>query len=311
MAILEVTDLKKYYPLTRGLLYTRTIGEVKAVDGVSFYIDEGETFGLVGESGCGKSTLGRTLLRLEEPTSGTILYNGTDISRLDRKSLKWFRKEVQMIFQDPNSSLDPRMIIGDSIYEALIIHRIGDRLKIAKLLENVGLSPDFTSRYPHELSGGQRQRIGIARALAVNPKLIIADEPVSALDISIQAQILNLLMDLQEEYGLTYLFIAHSLSVIRHVADRIAVMYLGKIVEQGDNEEIFKNPLHPYTNALLSVAPGMRTKRTLLRGEIPSPINPPVGCRFHTRCTKRMKICEEVEPEITGNDHTVVCHLYR
>jgi oligopeptide/dipeptide ABC transporter ATP-binding protein len=312
MALLEVVDLKKYYPLTRGFLYSRPAGEVKAVDGVSFYVNKGETLGLVGESGCGKSTLGRTLIRLEEPTSGKILYNGTDFLIHDRKKLKWFRKEVQMIFQDPHSSLDPRMIVGESIGEALVIHEMrDDRSNVAGLLEKVGLPPEFASRYPHELSGGQKQRIGIARALAVQPKLIIADEPVSALDISVQAQILNLLIDLQKEYGLTYIFIAHNLSVIRHIADRVAVMYLGKIVEQGITDEIFSTPLHPYTHALLSAIPGNNTEHLPLQGEVPSPINPPEGCRFHTRCLKRMKVCEDIEPAVTGIEHTVACHLYK
>ena len=266
----------------------------------------------MGESGCGKSTLGRTLIRLEQPTSGKIRYTGTDILSPDGKRLKWFRKDVQMIFQDPHSSLDPRMTVGESIGEALVIHRMGDENQnISRLLEKVGLPPDFASRYPHELSGGQKQRIGIARALAVQPKLIIADEPVSALDISVQAQILNLLIDLQKEYGLTYIFIAHDLSVIRHIADRVAVMYLGKIVEQGSNEEIFCMPLHPYTQALLSAIPGKNTERLPLRGEIPSPINPPKGCRFHTRCPNRMGVCEELEPAVTGIGHTVACHLYK
>ncbi len=311
MPLLEVIDLKKYYPMTRGFLYSRKAGDVKAVDGVSFHINEGETLGLVGESGCGKSTLGRTIILMEEPTSGKIRFCGKDIEGSERKNRKWIRKEMQMIFQDPHSSLDPRMAVGDSIGEAFSIHGInGTSLKTAALLERVGLPGDFASRYPHELSGGQKQRIGIARALAVRPKLIIADEPVSALDISVQAQILNLLMDLQEEYGLTYLFIAHNLSVIRHIADRVAVMYLGKLVEQGSNEEIFKNPLHPYTRSLLSAVPGMRAKRETLHGEIPSPMNPPAGCRFHTRCPKKMKICKEIEPEITGEDHSVACHLF-
>lgn len=263
----------------------------------------------MGESGCGKSTLGRTLIRLEEPTSGKILYNGTDISSLDRKKLKWFRKEVQMIFQDPHSSLDPKMTVGESISEALIIHEMEDGSNVTGLLEKVGLPPDFASRYPHELSGGQKQRIGIARALAVQPKLIIADEPVSALDISVQAQILNLLIDLQKEYGLTYIFIAHNLSVIRHIADGVAVMYLGKLVEQGTTDEIFSSPLHPYTQALLSAIPGKNTERLPLQGEVHSPINPPKGCRFHTRCPKRMKVCEELEPAVTGIEHIVACHL--
>lgn len=309
MALLEVKNVKKYYPMTRGFIYSRNIGEIRAVDDVSLYINAGETLGLVGESGCGKSTLGRTVLRLEEPTSGKIVFNGIDISIADRKELKWLRKEMQMIFQDPHSSLDPRMTVEDSIGEVLYIHGIKER-SIDELLEKVGLSKDFASRYPHELSGGQKQRIGIARALAVEPKLIIADEPVSALDISVQAQILNLLMDIQKEYGMTYLFIAHNLSVIRHIADRVAVMYLGKIVEQGYTNDIFENPLHPYTQALLSAIPGMKTRRLALHGEVPSPINPPKGCRFHTRCPKRMEICEEHEPEICADEHAVACHLY-
>jgi len=310
MALLEVTDLKKYYPLTRSFLYSRIVGEVKAVDGVSFSINKGETLGLVGESGCGKSTLGRTIIRLEELTSGKIQYNGTDISNLDRRNLKWFRKEAQIIFQDTHSSLDPRMTAGESIGEALDIRGIkGDTSDVAELLEEVGLPADFASRYPHELSGGQKQRIGIARALAVQPKLIIADEPVSALDISVQAQVLNLLMDLQSEYSLTFLFIAHDLSVIRHIADRVAVMYLGKLVEQGSSDDVFNNPLHPYTRALLSAIPGKNVERVPLQGEVPSPINPPRGCRFHTRCPKRMKVCKEIEPQVSGTDHMVACHL--
>lgn len=310
MALLEVADLRKYYPLTHGFLYQRKVGDVKAVDGVSFFVNEGETLGIVGESGCGKSTLGRTIIRLEEPTSGKILFKGTNISFLEGKNLKWIRKEMQMIFQDPHSSLDPRMTVGDSIGEALVIHRISGGRKVEELLEKVGLPADFASRYPHELSGGQKQRIGIARALAVRPKLIIADEPVSALDISVQASILNLLMDLQEEFGLTYLFIAHNLSVVHHIADRVAVMYLGKFVEQGSSEELFENPLHPYTKALLSAIPGTKTKRVLLKGEVPSAINPPKGCRFHTRCPMRMKICEEAEPLMSRDDHAVACHLF-
>ncbi|MCX9012105.1 MAG: ATP-binding cassette domain-containing protein [Candidatus Methanoperedens sp.] len=304
--------MRKYYPLTRGFLYSRIAGEVKAVDGISFCISKGETLGLVGESGCGKSTLGRTIIRLEEPTSGKIMYNGTDISSLDRRNLKWFRKEAQIIFQDPHSSLDPRMTAGDSIGEALGIHGIkGDTSSVAELLEKVGLPTDFALRYPHELSGGQKQRIGIARALAVQPKLIIADEPVSALDISVQAQVLNLLMDLQREYSLTLLFIAHNLSVIRHIADRVAVMYLGKLVEQGSSDDVFNNPFHPYTRALLSAIPGKNAGRVPLQGEVPSPVNPPKGCRFHTRCPKSMKVCEGVEPQVSGTGHMVACHLYK
>jgi len=317
--LVEVKDLKKYYPITGGLLY-RHVGDVKAVDGVSFHIMEEESLGLVGESGCGKSTLGRTLLRLEEPTSGKILYKGNDITKLDKKGLKSLRKEIQMIFQDPQSSLDPRMTIGDSIGEALLIHRMTnekERLELVQaLLERVGLDPSHATRYPHEFSGGQKQRIGIARALAVNPKLIVADEPVSALDVSIQAQILNLLMDLQDERRLAYFFIAHDLSVIRHISDRIAVMYLGKIVELADKTEIFGFPLHPYTQALLSAIPipnpHQEKKRFPLEQEMPSPINPPAGCRFHTRCHKVLSICSQQEPRLEElrKAHFVACHLY-
>ncbi len=317
--LVEVEDLKKYYPVTAGLL-SRHVADVKAVDGVSFYIMEGETLGLVGESGCGKSSLGRTLLRLEEPTAGRILYRGSDITIWNKRQLKELRKEAQMIFQDPQSSLDPRMTIGDSIGEALLIHSIGsekERLeRVGELLKEVGLEPEHTMRYPHELSGGQKQRIGIARALAVNPKLIVADEPVSALDVSVQAQILNLLMDLQGELGLAYLFIAHDLSVIGQVSDRIAVMYLGQIIEVADRTELFSHPLHPYTEALLSAIPlpdpHRKRKRISLQGEVPSPIEPPPGCRFHTRCPKAMKLCSREQPTLWSldRDHLVSCHLY-
>ncbi len=317
--LIEVKDLKKYYPITGGLI-SRQIGEVKAVDGVSFHIMEEECLGLVGESGCGKSTLGRTLLRLEEPTGGEILYKGSNITKLDKKGLKGLRKEIQMIFQDPQSSLDPRMTIGDSIGEALLLHGVRnekERLEqVQALLERVGLEPSYATRYPHEFSGGQKQRIGIARALAVNPKLIVADEPVSALDVSIQAQILNLLMDLQDEERLAYLFIAHDLSVIKHISHRIAVMYLGKIAELANKTDIFERPLHPYTQALLSAVPipnpHQEKKRILLTGDMPSPINPPSGCRFHTRCHKVLPICSQQEPEIVELEtgHFVACHLY-
>ena len=317
--LIEVKDLKKYYPITGGLI-SRQIGEVKAVDGVSFHIMEEECLGLVGESGCGKSTLGRTLLRLEEPTGGEILYKGGNITKLDKKGLKGLRKEIQMIFQDPQSSLDPRMTIGDSIGEALLLHGVRnekERLEqVQALLERVGLEPSYATRYPHEFSGGQKQRIGIARALAVNPKLIVADEPVSALDVSIQAQILNLLMDLQDEERLAYLFIAHDLSVIKHISHRIAVMYLGKIAELANKTDIFERPLHPYTQALLSAVPipnpHQEKKRILLTGDMPSPINPPSGCRFHTRCHKVLPICSQQEPEIVELEtgHFVACHLY-
>lgn len=313
--LVEVKDLKKYHPLRQGSIFSKSRGEVRAVDGVSFAISEGETLGLVGESGCGKSTLGRTILRLEEPDSGSIVFRGADITHLRAGDLKWWRKEAQMIFQDPKSSLDPRMAVGNSIEEALIIHDMGsevERKKMVKeLMLKVGLEPDLMTRYPHELSGGQQQRIGIARALAVDPKLIVADEPVSALDVSVQAQILNLLADLKKELGLSYLFIAHNLWVIRYISDRIAIMYLGKLVELADKKELFKSPLHPYTEALLSALPGKKD-RIILRGEVPSPVDPPSGCRFHPRCPKRFDICVSLEPELkdVGNGHFVMCHLY-
>jgi len=317
--LVEVENLKKYYPVTAGLL-SRHVADVKAVDGVSFYIMEGETLGLVGESGCGKSTLGRALLRLEEPTAGIVRYRGSNIMVWDKRQLKELRKEAQMIFQDPQSSLDPRMTIGDSIGEALLIHGVGtekERLeRVEGLLERVGLEPKHAMRYPHELSGGQKQRIGIARALAVNPKLIVADEPVSALDVSVQAQILNLIMDLQRELGLAYLFIAHDLSVIGQVSDRIAVMYLGQIIELANRTELFSHPLHPYTEALLSAIPlpdpHQKRERILLQGEVPSPVNPPPGCRFHTRCPRVMKLCRQELPtlKLLEGNHLVSCHLY-
>jgi oligopeptide transport system ATP-binding protein len=315
--LLEVSNLKKYYPVTGGLLY-RHLGDIKAVDGVSLYIKEGETLGLVGESGCGKSTLGRTILRLEEPTEGTIIYRRTDITKLDRKQLRGLRKEIQIIFQDPQSSLDPRMTIGQSIGEALLIHGVKDERergqRVTDMLERVGLEAEHALRYPHEFSSGQRQRIGIARALATNPRLIIADEPVSALDVSIQAQILNLMLDLRREFRLAYLFIAHDLAVIRQVSQRVAVMYLGKIVELAEADETFINALHPYTEALLSAIPSIRRKkaRILLPGNVPSPLNPPSGCRFHTRCHRVMPICHQAEPPLKdmGNGHLVACHLY-
>jgi oligopeptide/dipeptide ABC transporter ATP-binding protein len=317
--LVKVENLRKYYAVTTGLL-AKHVADVKAVDGVSFEIMEGETLGLVGESGCGKSTLGRTLLRLEEPTTGKILYKGNDILAWDKGQLKELRKEVQMIFQDPQSSLDPRMTIGDSIGEALLVHGVKnerERLeRVEELLIQVGLEPEHVVRYPHEFSGGQKQRIGIARALVVDPKLIVADEPVSALDVSVQAQILNLLMDLQHQLGLAYLFIAHDLAVIGHISDRIAVMYLGQIVELAGRTEIFSHPLHPYTEALLSAIPipdpQHKRKIILLPGEVPSPINPPLGCHFHTRCPKAMKICCQEKPELQHleREHLVSCHLY-
>jgi len=317
--LLEVKDLKKYYPITGGL-FPRHLGDVKAVDGVSFYIKEGETLGLVGESGCGKSTLGRTILRLDEPTEGEIIYRGIDITKLDKKGLRGLRKEIQIIFQDPQSSLDPRMTVGQSIGEPLLIHGMKDdrerAQRVVEMLERVGLEGQHALRYPHEFSSGQRQRIGIARALTVNPKLIIADEPVSALDVSIQAQILNLMLDLRNEFGLAYLFIAHDLSVIRQVSHRVAVMYLGKIVELAGKGEIFENALHPYTEALRSAIPSIRQKgntRILLPGSVPSPLNPPAGCRFHTRCHRVLPVCHQEEPQLMdmGEGHLVACHLYR
>ncbi len=318
--LVEVDNLKKYYPVTVGLL-SRHVADVKAVDGVSFYITEGETLGLVGESGCGKSSLGRTLLRLEEPTAGKVWYRGNDITQWDKKQLKALRREAQMIFQDPQSSLDPRMTVGDSIGEALLIHGVSDEKergdRVSELLERVGLGAEHAARYPHELSGGQKQRVGIARALAVKPKLIVADEPVSALDVSVQAQILNLVTDLQEEMGLAYLFIAHDLSVIGHVSDRIAVMYLGQIVELAGRADLFSHPLHPYTEALLSAVavpdPHQKRQRIALRGEVPSPVAPPSGCRFHTRCPKVMDVCHHEPPALRPleGDHLVSCHLYK
>jgi oligopeptide transport system ATP-binding protein len=317
--LLKIRNLKKYYPVTAGL-FSRHAGDIKAVDGVTFDISKNEIIGLVGESGCGKSTLGRTIPRLEEPTSGEILHKGTDVAKLDKKGLRELRREIQIIFQDPDASLDPRMTVGDSICEPLIIHNIGDEKqrmeRVAELMEQVGLEATQANLYPHEFSGGQKQRIGIARALAMNPKLIIADEPVSALDVSIQAQILNLMMDIQERLGLAYLFIAHDLSVIKHMAHRIAVMYLGKIVELADKKEIFDNPLHPYTEALLSAVPSFKSKakdRILLRGDVPSPLNPPAGCHFHPRCHRVLPICNQQEPELAeiSEGHFVACHLYK
>ena len=316
--LLEITNLKKYYPVTTGLL-SQHVGDIKAVDGVSFHIGEREILGLVGESGCGKSTLGRTILRLEEPTGGEILYRGTDITRLGKRELRELRREMQIILQDPDASLDPRMTVGDSICEPLVIHDIGDEKermeRVADLMEQVGLEAGQASHHPHEFSGGQKQRVGIARALAINPKLIIADEPVSALDVSIQAQILNLMMDIQEKFGLAYLFIAHDLSVIKHMAHSVAVMYLGKIVELASKQEMFENPLHPYTEALLSAVPSITPggkARIPLGGDVPSPLNPPPGCHFHPRCHRVLPICDHKEPELLeiSQGHFVACHLH-
>lgn len=317
--LLQIIQLKKYYPVTAGI-FSSHVGDIKAVDGVTFDIHEREIIGLVGESGCGKSTLGRTIPRLEEPTSGKILYRDKNVIEFGKKGLKELRREIQLIFQDPDASLDPRMTVGDSVCEPLVIHNIGNEKKrmhrVAELMEQVGLEARQAGLYPHELSGGQKQRIGIARALAMNPKLIIADEPVSALDVSIQAQILNLMMDIQQKFGLAYLFIAHDLSVIRHMAHRVAIMYLGKIVELADKNELFENPLHPYAEALLSAVPSFKPKdkdRILLHGDVPSPLNPPPGCHFHPRCHRVMPICSEVEPQLIemAEDHFVSCHLYK
>lgn len=317
--LLQIRNLKKYYPVTAGI-FSRHVGDVKAVDDVTFDITEGEIVGLVGESGCGKSTLGKTIPRLEEPTGGKILYRGVDVTGLDKKGLRELRKEIQIIFQDPDASLDPRMTVGDSVREPLVIHNIGDEKKrthrVSELMEQVGLEPGQADLYPHEFSGGQKQRIGIARALAMNPRLIIADEPVSALDVSIQAQILNLMMDIQEKFGLAYLFIAHDLSVIRHMAHRVVIMYLGKIVELSGKKELFNNPLHPYTEALLSAVPSFKHKdkgRILLRGDVPSPLNPPSGCHFHPRCHRVLPICSQVEPQLVelSKGRFVSCHLYK
>ncbi|WP_047985181.1 ABC transporter ATP-binding protein [Ornithinibacillus californiensis] len=317
--LLEVEGLKKHFPIRSGLLQKQT-GSVKAVDDVSFTLNKGETLGLVGESGCGKSTTGRMLMRLLEPTEGKIIFDGKDLTKISKSEMRKARKDIQMVFQDPFASLNPRHTVERIIEEPLIVHGLGNKQerkkRVKELLDIVGLSSYHAGRYPHQFSGGQRQRIGIARALAVNPKLIIADEPVSALDVSIQSQVLNLLDDLQKEFDLTYLFVAHDLGVVRHISDRVAVMYLGKIVEISDGDQLYEQPKHPYTQALLSAVPvadpDYKKERIILGGDVPSASNPPKGCPFHTRCPMAMSICKEVVPNLqeVEQGHLTACHLY-
>ena len=320
--LLRVEHLTKHFPITRGIVIQRQVGAVQAVDDVSFDIHEGETLGLVGESGCGKSTTGRTILQLYRPTSGKVYYQDKDLTIMKSEELRQLRKFMQIIFQDPYASLNPRLTVGGIVGEPLEVHGIEKnrkkrRERVQELLRLVGLNPYFINRYPHEFSGGQRQRIGVARALALNPEFIVCDEPISALDVSIQAQVVNLLEELQDKLGLTYLFIAHDLSMVRHISNRTAVMYLGKIVELADREELYNHPLHPYTQALLSAVPvpdpivEKKRQRIILKGDVPSPADPPSGCRFHPRCPLAQEICSEVEPEWreAGPRHWVACHL--
>ena len=321
--VLEVRGLVKHFPLTKGILFKKQVGAVQAVDGIDLKLYKGETLGVVGESGCGKSTTARLLMRLEKPTAGQILFHGEDIAQLSGKALKAVRRNIQIVLQDPYSSLNPRMTVGDIVAEPFEIHKDvapkGSRRKLVQeLLEVVGLNPEHIHRYPHQFSGGQRQRIGIARGLALRPEIIVCDEPVSALDVSVQAQVINLFEKLQDELGLSYVFIAHDLSVVRHISDRVAVMYLGKVVETGDEEQIYERPTHPYTQALLSAVPvpdpTLRGHRDqiMLEGDVPSPANPPSGCRFRTRCWKAQDICTAQEPELIvreGLDHPSACHF--
>jgi oligopeptide transport system ATP-binding protein len=320
-ALLQVKDLTMHFPLTQGIIFQRQVGAVRAVDGISFFVEKGETLGLVGESGCGKSTTGRAILQLYRPTAGSVDFDGVELTTLKGESLRKMRRRMQMIFQDPYASLNPRMTVGNIIGEPIEVHHLASGRardeRVQDLLKVVGLNPYFTNRYPHEFSGGQRQRIGVARALAVEPDFIVADEPISALDVSIQAQIINLLEELQTKFNLTYLFIAHDLSVVRHLSDRVAVMYLGKIVELADRLDLYERPLHPYTQALLSAVPipdpqvEAKRRRIILTGDVPSPVNPPSGCRFHTRCWKAQQICKEVDPEFVEHAprHWAACHF--
>lgn len=317
--ILEVRNLKKHYPIRKGF-FAKQVGAVKAVDGITLSVEQGETLAVVGESGCGKSTTGRTILRLIEPTEGEIMFNGTDVRSLDTEQLRRFRTDMQMVFQDPYASLDPRWTVQRILEEPLRTHEAGKnselKSRVEQLMEVVGLSPYQAHRFPHEFSGGQRQRIGIARALALNPKFIVCDEPVSALDVSIQAQVLNLMQDLQEQYGLTYMFISHDLSVVKFISDRVAVMYLGRIVELAPTKDLFAKPLHPYTQALMSAVPvpnpGLKKSRIVLTGDVPNPETPPSGCAFHPRCPFAMEKCRKDEPVLRELDsgHQVSCHLY-
>ena len=319
--LLVVENVKKYFPVTRGIIFQKQVGAVKAVDGVSFSVKSGETLGIVGESGCGKSTLARCIMRLLDVTDGTITFDGRDITRLSRPNMRPIRREMMMIFQDPYASLNPRKRVGFIVAEALEVHKLGTaaevKRRVQELLEVVGLNPEHYNRFPHEFSGGQRQRIGVARALAVNPKLIVCDEPVSALDVSVQAQILNLLEDLQEDFGLTYVFIAHDLNVVRHISDRVLVMYLGKIAELAPKKELYESPKHPYTGALLSAVPianpqrGRARRPVVLEGDVPSPLNPPSACNFHPRCPRfREGHCDVEEPPLYsfGDGHVAACH---